>query len=241
VDLHLALGKNQTTIITNWADADVITPAPRSANRLLKSTGLQKKFVIQYSGNMGRTHGLEVILDAAHRLREERVFHFFLIGSGAKFRGVEAAVSRSQSGNVTLLPWQPREELADTLNACDVAIVSFIRGISGISVPSRMYNVMAAGKPLIAVADEDSEVAMVVREECIGWVVPPDDTEALVRAIKEAHSKKALLKQMGVRARQASLGYSLENVLLSYRRLFASLETGAAKSTGEREVQSRHV
>jgi len=241
IDRKLGANVGGTTIITNWADADVISPTPRNANRLLEKTSLQEKFVVQYSGNMGRTHGLEVILDVAARLEEEPLFHFLLIGSGAKLKGVEASLSVSRLNNVTILPPQSREELVDTLNACDVAIISFIPGIAGISVPSRMYNVMAAGKPIIAVADDDSELGIVVREEKIGWVVPPNDTMALLATIRNAQAKSKELNEMGRRARAVALKYSLERVLRSYQELLESLVNDGLASRQTDVGQMDHV
>jgi len=213
----------KATIITNWADIETISPKPRKENRLLKQLGLEDHFVIQYSGNMGRTHGLETILEAAVLLQEEGSIHFLLIGSGAKRRGVETYLASARLKNVSLLPLQLRQELTETLNACDVAIISFIKGIAGISVPSRMYNIMAAGKPIIAVADDDSELALVVREERIGWVVRPGDKAALVDAIRSAQSAPRKLKEMSERASAAALKYSRSQVLESYRCLIDAL------------------
>jgi colanic acid biosynthesis glycosyl transferase WcaI len=219
----------KATLITNWADIETISPKPRKENGLLKQRGLEDLFVIQYSGNMGRTHGLETILEAAVLLQQERSIHFLLIGSGAKRRGVETYLAGARLKNVTLLPPQLRQELTETLNACDVAIVSFIKGIAGISVPSRMYNIMAAGKPIIAVADDDSELALVVREENIGWVVRPGDKTGLVEVIRNAQSAPRKLKEMGERARTAALKYSRSQVLESYKVLVDALLPGQSE------------
>ncbi len=231
----------KATIITNWADIETISPKPRKENGLLKQLGLEDQFVIQYSGNMGRTHGLETILEAAVLLQQEGSIHFLLIGSGAKRRGVETYLASARLKNVSLLPLQLRQELTDTLNACDVAIISFINGIAGISVPSRMYNIMAAGKPIIAVADDDSELALVVREERIGWVVRPGDKTALVDAIRNAKSAPRKLKEMGERARTAALKYSRSQVLESYRCLIDALLRDQLEMRSNTRNKAHHV
>jgi colanic acid biosynthesis glycosyl transferase WcaI len=210
-------------IVTNWADIETISPKSRQENRLLKQLGIEGKIVFQYSGNMGRTHGLETILEAAVLLEGEESIHFLLIGSGAKRHGVETYLAGSRLRNVTLLPLQPRQDLSDTLNACDVAIISFVKGTAGISVPSRMYNIMAAGKPILAVADDTSELALVVREENIGWVVRPGDKNALADAIQNAQSAPRKLKELGERARAAAMKYSRSHAVDSYRSLIDSL------------------
>jgi len=231
----------KATLITNWADIETISPKPRKENRLLKQRGLEDQFVIQYSGNMGRTHGLETILEAAVLLQQEESIHFLLIGSGAKRRGVEAYLSSARLRNVTLLPLQLRQDLAETLNACDVAVISFIKGIAGISVPSRTYNVMAAGRPIIAVADDDSELALVVREERIGWVVRPGDKAGLVEAIRHAQSEPRKLKEMGERARTAALKYSRSQVLESYKTLIDAVLHGQPEMKSNTGDKVLHV
>jgi glycosyltransferase involved in cell wall biosynthesis len=216
-------------IIPNWADLDQITPLPRRDNALLARLGLQDKFVIQYSGNMGRTHGLESLVEAAGRLKNDADVHFLFIGSGAKKRWLERAVALESLPNVTILPHQRRSDLAVALNACDAAIISFVPGMAGVSVPSRMYNVLAAGKPIIAVADADSELSRLVLEERVGWVVPPNDVEGIVRAVRAARDDPALLADMSSRCRPAVENkYSFERVIAAYRALVDELEESVA-------------
>ena len=213
----------KTRIIPNWADLDEVRPeASRVENALLKECGLQDAFVVQYCGNMGRTHGLEYLLAAAGRAAPAT--HFLLTGSGARKSWVEHEIPARGLKNVTVLPRCPRERLSEYLNACDLALISFVPGMSGVSVPSRMYNIMAAGKPILAVADADSELAAVIGEERIGWVVAPGDIDGILRVMAEARADPRLLREMGQRARSAAEAkYNLPRVLGLYRDLFAAL------------------
>jgi glycosyltransferase involved in cell wall biosynthesis len=125
------------------------------------------------------------------------------------------------SRNITLLTPRPRSEQNEFLNACDVAILSLVPGMLGLAVPSRTYNLMAAGKPIIALVSECSEVAMVVREEGIGWVVEPGDVEKAVQALQAARGSKKLLIEMGSRARQtAETKYSPDYILRQFEAAF---------------------
>ena len=217
-------------IIPNWGDIDLVTPQERNTNKQLDDLRLKDKFVIQYSGNMGRTHGVKEIVETAALLQEQKDFHFLFIGSGANRQWLDSRIRQGQLKNITLLPFCPREFLSTSLNACDVAIISFLPGMKGISVPSRLYNILAAGKPLIAVADEDSELAMVVREEHIGWVVAPGNAGEILKAIQKAHSNPEELKEMSKRARiAAETKYSFTQVIQSYRKLIDSLHTSELK------------
>lgn len=220
-------GDERTVIIENWADLDLVEPRPRSASTLLEEQGLLDKFVIQYAGNMGRTHGLEHWIAVAQRLEGNHPkIHFLLIGSGAKKRWVEQVAASLGLSNLTILGNRPRSDQVNFLNACDIALISFIPGMAGVSVPSRMYNIMAAGKPIIAMADRHSELAQVVTEEGIGWVIEPGDEAALERTIIEATSQPSLLHAMGKRARLvAETKYSLERANQAYRDLVETLSS----------------
>jgi len=207
-------------LITNFADIEQIKPLPRDSNALLRRLGLIDKFVIQYSGNMGRTHGIESLLECAKILRAEDLFHFLFIGFGAKELWLKNNVQKFGLNNVTVLPLQPRSDLNSSLNACDLAIISFVKGMSGISVPCRMYNIMSAGKPILAVSDRESELSQVVEEENIGWVVKPEEPNLIAKAVIEASSNCALLSQMSTRARTLAVEkYSLPTIQQRYRSL----------------------
>lgn len=209
--------------IPNWADLQEVWPSPSDGVPLLRAHGLAGKFVAQYAGNMGRTHDLESIVEAARALAGDDQFHFLLLGGGAKSRAVTEGVARYALRNVTVAGQKPRSEQQTFLNACDVAVITFMPGLSGVSVPSRMYNVMAAGKPILAMADVDSELARVVAENEIGWVVPPTDWRGLVTALREAAADPARLAAMGARARAvAENRYALSHAIASYRELVAT-------------------
>ena len=211
-------------IIPNWADIDFIMPCNRRDNPLINKLGLPDKFVIQYSGNIGRTHGVEQLVNCAEQLQDDSAIHFLFIGFGAKKLWLERQVRERQLSNMTIMDYRPRSELAFSLTACDVAIISFAEGMAGVSVPSRMYNVMAAGKPIIAVADPASELALVVSEEEIGWVVAPGDIAGLCMAIMTARNNPNLLAQMGQRARLAAENkYSFERVRQAYEDMLDSI------------------
>lgn len=221
----LDVKKDCAEIISNWADLKEIIPESRPKNNLLKELGLRDKFVIQYLGNIGRTHGIEYIVETAKKLGNLTVFHFLFVGSGAKKSWLENAIQKNNLKNTTILERQPRHNLSNTLNACDIAIISLIPGMAGVSVPSRMYNIMAAGKPIIAVADPKSELALVIQEEQIGWIVPPNQPERIIETILEAHQHPDSLLEMGQRARQAAeTKYSFQHVIEAYYNLIDNLD-----------------
>lgn len=221
--------RGKTVIVRNWADVDQVVPDTRDDNALLRELGLTDKFVVQYAGNIGRVHGIEELLEAARLLSvvDDKV-HFLFIGSGAKKKWLEDAVHENRLRNVTILPHRPRSDQQVFLNACDVAITAFVPGMAGVGVPSRMYNIFAAGKPIIGAVDKNSELALVVREENVGWIVPPRRPEKIVEAILEARSNPRLLAEMGRRARLAvEKKYSVQDVIEAYRRLISGIRNGS--------------
>jgi glycosyltransferase involved in cell wall biosynthesis len=207
-------------IIRSWADTDTVFPLPKEDTVLVRELGLQKKFVVSCVGNMGRAQAIECLFEAVTMLKDDDRIHFLFIGGGARRKWMEQEAVNRGLRNVTLLDQRPRDDQADFLNACDISLISLLPGVTGAGVPSRTYNIMAAGKPIIAVTGEESEVARVVREEAIGWVTPPCKPEYLVRTILEAMSDKERLINMGCKASAAARGkFPREKIVEEYRDL----------------------
>jgi colanic acid biosynthesis glycosyl transferase WcaI len=212
------------TIIPNWADVDLVFPMEKKDNQLLKDLKLENKFIVQNAGNMGRAQGIENMFAAIKLLKEARNIHFIFIGGGAKRKWMQDEVQKERLENVTLLDQRPRSDQPNFLNASDIAMISLIPGMTGAGVPSRMYNAMAAGKPILAITEPESELAMVVNEEQIGWVVPPDQPARLAETLQKIVIQSDCLSQMGLRARAVAEGkYSPERVIKSYCTLLEGL------------------
>lgn len=221
---------DRLVLIANWGDVDAVRPAAREGNALLARLGIADKFVVQYMGNMGRTHGVDTLAQAALRLRERTGMHFLFVGWGGRKAALERTVAEEGLKSVTVLPGCSEGELPVYATACDLSVIAFQPGMSGVSVPSRMYNVMAGGKPILAVADPGSELARVVIEERIGWVTPPGDAAALAAAVEHAAATpRAELEAMGARARRAvESRYSKAHTVRSYEALLDELERDTA-------------
>lgn len=206
--------------IPNWAELESVTPAPRTSNQLLKQLNIEDKLVFLYAGNLGYPNDLESIVEVANRLRDQEDVHFVFLGAGVKRRWLEAAVADQALNNVTLLEPRPRSEQNIFLNACDVAVVSLVRKMVGVSMPSRTYNILAAGKPILALTEGGSELARVVEEEKVGWITPPNDPDALMETILTILRERSRLRDMGASARSAAVTkYSLELAIEKYRQV----------------------
>lgn len=210
--------------IPNWAELERVEPAPRAENTLLRELGLQDKFIFLYAGNMGYPNDLKSLVICAEMLAERGVdeIHFIFLGAGVKKNWLKRRVERKKLVNITVLDPRPRSEQINFLNACDVALVSLVKKMWGVSMPSRTYNILAAGKPILALTEKSSELARVIKEDGVGWAVPPDRPEILLEKIIEISQKKGELERFGLNARNAALEkYSVEAALDRYRSVLA--------------------
>ena len=157
---------------------------------------------MQFSGNFGRVNDFATVLDAAERLRQrpEVLFHF--IGDGAKAGELKALSRQRNLKNIRFLPYQPRDLLQFTLAAGDAHLVTLARGLSGLSVPSKTYGILAVGRPILFVGDASSDIARLVHENHCGAVIPGGDGDGLARVIAQWADDRARVKQMGQAARQ---------------------------------------
>jgi colanic acid biosynthesis glycosyl transferase WcaI len=216
--------KNNIVLATNWADIDLVKPELKEKNKLIDKLGIKSRFIVLYAGNMGYPNDVESIVLAAELLRENEEIVFLFIGDGVQKKWIENYSKIKKLKNIIILPSKPRSEQLDFLNACDLAIISLKKNMKGISVPSRLYNTMASGKPIVAIADKASELSMVVEEERIGWVVTPGEPYELLCTLNKAMNDRAKLEEMGLRSREiAEIKYSFQRILDIYRESFKKL------------------
>ncbi len=213
------MSKIPVDIIPNWAELEQVEPLPRSENQLLEELDIKEKFVFLYAGNMGYPNDLESFIDCAEKLCEDGRFHFIFLGNGVKRKWLEKAVSEKKLVNVSLLNSRPRSEQNIFLNACDVGIVSLVKKMWGVSMPSRTYNIFAAGKPILALTEDGSELAKVIEETKAGWIVPPENPEKLLETIYRIYDEQPKIENKNVAARKSALeNYSLSSALVKYKK-----------------------
>jgi glycosyltransferase involved in cell wall biosynthesis len=210
---------NKIEVIQNWAALEEIAPLPRGENPLLKELNLLEKFVFLYAGNMGHPQDLKSLVECAEKLKSDGRFHFLFIGSGVKRKWLETKVFEKQLVNVTVIAPRPRGEQKIFLNACDVGLVPLVNKMFGVAMPSRTYNFLAAGKPVLALTDADSEVVRVIEEDQVGWYLAPGNAEKLAETIYKIYDERAAIVEMGKRARRSALEkYSVEVAINKFRK-----------------------
>ena len=187
---------SKVTVIHNWTDCRAVTPGPRD-NAFARQHGLVDRFVVLHAGNIGLSQNLEIILHAAEQLRDRQDIVFVLVGEGAKKRDLQELAARRDLRNVLFLPFQPRETMDQSYATADVSLISLKRGLSGVIVPSKIYNILASGRPCIAAVEQDCEVAQIVQDARCGFVVGPGDASALRARVVEMAADPERARDMG--------------------------------------------
>jgi glycosyltransferase involved in cell wall biosynthesis len=208
--------------IPNWSDELCVSPVPVERNRFARENGLGGRFVVQYSGRMGRTHNLEPLLEAAELLKDEpMVFQF--VGDGAKREELYLNAQSRRLSNVVFLPYQPNERLGELLSAADISVVCLESQFTGLSVPSKTYGVMAAGRPILAFVDPESEIGRTILENDCGMVLPDPTGRAVADALLTLLHDRVRLAQMASRSRAAFLrDYTLDRASERYDACLSS-------------------
>jgi colanic acid biosynthesis glycosyl transferase WcaI len=188
-------------VIPNWVDSGRLKPREK-ANDWARNVGLDKKFVVMHSGNVGHAQDLDSLVRAATFLRDLDDLTIFIIGTGARHAELVALSELLEVEQVQFLYYQSRGVLPQSLSAADVHVVGLAPGLAGYVVPSRLYGILAVARPVIVAADADSETAEVVERIGCGVVVPPGRPELLARAIRDAHDGRYDLEAMGARGRE---------------------------------------
>jgi colanic acid biosynthesis glycosyl transferase WcaI len=197
IELH------KVTVIPNWADGRQIRPLEGDSNPFRTQHELAGKFVVLYSGNMGRAHDFTAIFAAMQRLADRKEIVFVFIGSGARRAELEAFLAKNPEVNAKVLDYVPRDQLQFSMAAANIAIVAVADGLEGLVVPSKLYGIMASGRPPLYLGPPSSEAALTIKEHACGWVIENHDVEGFVNAILGAYGDRSGAEQMGKRARQA--------------------------------------
>ncbi|WP_074117679.1 glycosyltransferase family 4 protein [Bradyrhizobium sp. AS23.2] len=177
------------------------------------------RFIVGLSGNLGFTHDPVTVFEAARLLRARTDIHFVLSGWGVGWTALNDLYAKDRLENVTILKPVPEDELVEFLSAADLWVIPYRRHIAGVSIPSRLYNILAVGRPVVVTSEANSEGALVLGEEAIGWVVPPEDPAQLADTILRAARDRGETLQKGRCAATLAEKYGEEATLARYREV----------------------
>lgn len=182
---------NKISVIHSWANHKAIVPIPKQHNWFAHRYNLLDKFTVLYSGNMGRCHDMDTILDAAGQLQNEPI-QFVFIGNGAKFQDVMKRVRELGLINCLFLPYQDKQCLPYSLTSCDLSLVSIIPGMEGLVAPSKLYGILAAGRPVAAICEPHSYLRDLIADANCGQAFDNGDDSGLADFIRRLASDSLL-------------------------------------------------
>jgi glycosyltransferase involved in cell wall biosynthesis len=228
--------RDRITVIHNWADGREIFPRAPRDNALRAEWGLEGKFVVGYSGNLGRAHDYKTILEAADRLRHDDLVRFLFIGGGHFFEALEAEIRRRSLRNIIIKPYQPQSRLHESLTLPDLHLISLQPALEGLIVPSKFYGIAAAGRPAIFIGDLAGEIPDVLIKADCGVAVGIGDAASLVRHIKSLEQDNEKRRLWGENARAAlQRRFDRPHAIALWTRLLEGLAPAPQRSRHLRE------
>lgn len=177
-----------------------------------------------HAGNIGLSQELEALVDTAALLASDcRDLQVVFVGDGAKRGSLEGRAREVGATNVCFLPFLPRDRMRESYGAADLFVVSLKPGLAGFIVPSKLYAILAAGKPYVAAVEEISEVAAITRQYGCGLLAPPGDAEALAERVRALYRDRPKLERLAANARTASAAFDRPVAVRAYHELLSGL------------------
>jgi colanic acid biosynthesis glycosyl transferase WcaI len=224
---------DKVSVIPNFVDTEFIRPLPKD-NAFSRQHGLVDKFVVSHAGNVGYAYDLDTMVEAAALLRDRPEIVFLVVGDGVVRAALQKQAAALGVNNVRFLPFQPFELLPLVRASSDVQVALNRPGASRHSMPSKVYEIMASGRPLLASADRDSHLWDLVSGTGTGLVVEPRDPRALAAAVAELEGNADVREEMGRKGRAlAEAHYSRTTVVEAYERVLARAAARTDSLAGE--------
>ena len=203
-------------IIPLWSGSSKFHTVEKSDNPFLKDINLQDKFIVLYSGNMGYTHSVDVLVEVAEAMRECADAHFLIIGEGRKKAEMIKNAEKKKLSNITFLTYQPVDILPFSIGSADIGVISLDDNVSNVSVPSKTFNLLATGAPLLAIANEETEIGRLIKKYDCGRCIPKNNVAEMVSYISRMLKDKELHKHIRNNALKASRDFTFDNAKLFF-------------------------
>jgi hypothetical protein len=208
------VGAEKIKVVPIWTDNDFLKPIVKAENKFLKEQNLDDKFLIMYSGNLGKSHPIEILVDLANDLKDYKNLFFLIIGGGDKFELLKQKIKDFNLDNIRLLEWQPTEILPYTLSAADLAVVTLGVEATDLSIPSKTYNLMSVGVPILCIANKEAALSKLIEQHENGETFSSLQKEEIKSFILKCHSDSEYLESMKRKSLEASSYYTPENAKL---------------------------
>ncbi|HOZ76802.1 MAG TPA: glycosyltransferase family 4 protein [Ferruginibacter sp.] len=198
-------------VVPLWTGLINVHPVPKHENPFIAEHALKGKFVVQYSGNIGGTHNIEVMIEAAKLLKDHHDILFLIIGRGLKVPLVNKMIEEHKLDNCMLLPFQPDDVIRYSIAAADLSVVLIDDKIAEVSIPSKVYNIMAVGSGILSISPEKSEINKLVQQYNIGANFAKSDVQQVADFILKVKNTASLQQQFSTNAVAASANYTMDN------------------------------
>ncbi|SDD18852.1 glycosyltransferase family 4 protein [Halanaerobium congolense] len=216
--------EEKSKMIYNWADGEKIYPISKDQT-FRKKWGLEDTFVIMYSGNMGNAHEFDTVLEAAENLKHEDQIKFLFVGEGVKKEYIEEYISENNLDNFVFKPYQDKEDLIYSLNTANLSLTTLNSGFEGLVVPSKVYGIMASGKPIIFISNFNNEISDMIENHQIGYNIKIGNSDKLAAIIKKYKEDRDLLKKHSQNTRKLfEEEFNKEISIEKYRDLLKDLD-----------------
>jgi colanic acid biosynthesis glycosyl transferase WcaI len=231
--------RERISVLDNWVDVDHVRPGDRH-NGFRARHGLDDAFVVSFGGVLGYSQDLDVVLEAADRLRDERRIVWLIVGDGVEKARLEEKARRLALEHVRFLPMLPRDEYPELLAASDVGLATLRGDVRTPVVPSKIPSIMASGRPVVAALDQSGDAPKLIAVAEAGVSLPPGDADALADTVRRLSRDPALCARLGANGRRyVEAELSLGAAAARYEELFARLL--AARSAAHRPILAAHT
>jgi len=222
--VDICANDNKITKIENWSHGGAIFPIRSNDNYVRNDWGLEGKFIVGYSGNLGRAHDISTILAVIEKLKHDSGILFLFIGGGVGLDRIREYAKEMEFNNVMFKPYQDRDLLGLSLNVADVHWVTLNPKMEGFIVPSKLYGILAAGKPIIFIGDSDGEIARDINRIGCGECVEIGDSDKLESIIKQYADDPSYINKMGDLGREEFCkSYDFPVAADKFKKLFNEL------------------
>ncbi|MHA1768093.1 MAG: glycosyltransferase family 4 protein, partial [Promethearchaeota archaeon] len=221
---NLIFDNKKIEIVFNWTDIELIKPGRRN-NNFRKELGFNNDFIVSYAGTMGWCQKMEIIVEAANLLREYLDIKFLLAGEGPEKEKVIRLINKYNLENIKVFPVFKFNKYIELLTASDICIINLNKNLSTPVVPSKLLNIMAAGKPVVASLPLNGDTPRIIKEANCGICVSAEDVNGFVQAILSLYKNQCLREKLGRNGRiYAEQHFSKERCVAKYEKIFFSLK-----------------
>ena len=204
-------GDKAVEIVTVWTSNTFLKPMEPNENPFIETHSLTGKFIVMYSGNIGLSGNVEVLLDIAARVKRDDIV-FMIIGDGTKKDKIKEQSRKLNLNNIIFLPWQPVAELPFVLSAANIAVITLGKKASRLAVPSKLYNFLSVAAPLLCVTSRGSEIESLVNKYKCGKCFEPDEIQNMVNFIIELKENNMLCQSLKTNSLKASDDFNISNI-----------------------------